>query len=144
MGENICKWCYWQGINFQNIQNSSCSSITKKKSKQLNLKEMDRSSLVAQWLRIRLPMQGTWVRVLVREDPTCHGATKPVCHNYWARVPQLLKSACLEPNKYVSYSATREATAMRSLRTATKSSPCSPQLEKAHAQQQRPNAAKNK
>ena len=32
---------------------------------------------------------------------------------------------------------------MRSLRTATKSSPCSPQLEKAHMQQQRPNAAKN-
>ena len=20
--------------------------------------------------------------ILVREDPTCHGATKPVCHNY--------------------------------------------------------------
>ena len=33
---------------------------------------------------------------------------------------------------------------MRSLRTATKSGPRSLQLEKAHAQQQRPNAAKNK
>ena len=43
---------------------------------------MGGTSLVAQWLRIRLPMQGTWVRALVREDPTCHGATKPVCHNY--------------------------------------------------------------
>ena len=40
------------------------------------------ASLVAQWLRIRLPMQGTRVQVLVREDPTCHGATKPVRHNY--------------------------------------------------------------
>ena len=40
------------------------------------------ASLVAQWLRIRLPMQGTWVRALVWEDPTCHGATKPVRHNY--------------------------------------------------------------
>ena len=30
---------------------------------------------------------------------------------------------------------------MRSPRTATKSSPCSPQLEKARTQQQRPNAA---
>ena len=39
------------------------------------------TSLVAQWLRIRLPMQGTRVRALVREDPTCHGATKPVRHN---------------------------------------------------------------
>ena len=36
------------------------------------------TSLVAQWLRIRLPMQGTRVRALVREDPTGHGATKPV------------------------------------------------------------------
>ncbi|KAJ8782860.1 hypothetical protein J1605_009468 [Eschrichtius robustus] len=41
-----------------------------------------RTSLVAQWLRIRLPMQGTRVRALVWEDPTCRGATKPVCHNY--------------------------------------------------------------
>ena len=29
-------------------------------------------------------MQGTWVRSLVQEDPTCHRATKPVHHNYWA------------------------------------------------------------
>ena len=33
---------------------------------------------------------------------------------------------------------------MRSPRTTTKSSPRSPQLEKAHVQQQRPNAAKDK
>ena len=67
------------------------------------------ASLVAQWLRTRLPMQGTRVRALVREDSTCHGATKPVhhnywacalepaSHNYWAHVPQLLKPKCLEP-----------------------------------------------
>ena len=40
------------------------------------------TSLVAQWLGVRLPVQGTWVRALVREDPTCHGATKPVHLNY--------------------------------------------------------------
>ena len=40
------------------------------------------ASLVAQWIRIRLPMQATWVRALVQEDPTCRGATKPVHHNY--------------------------------------------------------------
>ena len=50
-------------------------------------KEIDRlkikgASLVAQWLRICLPMQGTQVRVLVWEDPTCRGATRPVSHNY--------------------------------------------------------------
>ena len=41
-----------------------------------------RASLVAQWLRICLPMQGTQVRALVWEDPTCRGATGPVSHNY--------------------------------------------------------------
>ena len=41
-----------------------------------------RASLMAQWLRIRLPMQETWVRALVWEDPTCRGATRPVSHNY--------------------------------------------------------------
>ena len=45
-------------------------------------KMIDRASLVAQWLRICLPMQGTRVRALVWEDPTCHGATKPVSHSY--------------------------------------------------------------
>ena len=67
------------------------------------------TSLVAQWLRICLPMQGTQVQALVREDPTCRGATKPMrhndwacalqptSHNCWARVPQLLKPVRLEP-----------------------------------------------
>ena len=48
----------------------------------------------------------TWVQSLVREDPTYCGATKPVCHNYWAHalepgnrncrahIWQLLKPAC--------------------------------------------------
>ena len=61
------------------------------------------TSLVAQWLRICLPMQGTRVRALVWEDPACCGATKPMrhnywacalepmSHNYWACVPQLLR-----------------------------------------------------
>ena len=60
------------------------------------------ASLAVQWLRIRLPVQGTWVWALVREDPTCHGATKTVRHNYWAcvpraREPQLLKPTHLDP-----------------------------------------------
>ena len=45
-------------------------------------KEKSRASLVAQWLRICLPMQGTRVRALVWEDPTCRTATGPVSHNY--------------------------------------------------------------
>ena len=67
------------------------------------------TSLVAQWLRIHLPVQGTRVRALVQEDPTCCGATKPRRHNYWAcaleptshnygaRVPQVLKPTHVEP-----------------------------------------------
>ena len=67
------------------------------------------ASLVAQWLGIGLPMQGTRVWALVQEDPTYRGAAKPmhhnywacplepVGHNYWAHVPQLLRLTLLEP-----------------------------------------------
>ena len=47
--------------------------------------------LVAQWIRIHLPTQGTQVRSLVQEYSTCLRATKPTCHNYWVCEPQLLK-----------------------------------------------------
>ena len=75
----------------------------------LRFETKGRTSLVAQWLRIRLPMQGTRVQSLVQEDPTCRGATKPVhhsyractlepaSHSYGARMPQLLKPARLDP-----------------------------------------------
>ena len=46
-----------------------------------NKEKRMRASLVAQWLRICLLMQGTRVRALVWEDPTCHGAAGPVSHN---------------------------------------------------------------
>ena len=49
-----------------------------------HLKELNGASLVVQWLRICLPMQGTRVQTLVWEDPTCCRATRPVSHNYWA------------------------------------------------------------
>ena len=96
------------------------------------------TSLVAQSLRIHLPMQGTQVRSLVWEDPTCRRPTKPMqdnywaCalepthSNYWARVLQLLQPMRLEP-------------VLRNKR-----SPHSPQLEKACTQQQRPSVAKKK
>ena len=57
----------------------------------------------------------------------------------WAREPQLLSlrvwSLC---------SATREAATVRGPRTAMKSGPRSPQLEKALPQKRRPDTAKNK
>ena len=76
--------------------------------------------LVVQWLRILLPVQGTRVWCLVWEDSTWCGATK-------AHVPQLLKPAC-----------------SRARALQQESSPHSPQLEKTHAQQWRPSAAKKK
>ena len=40
------------------------------------------TSLVVQWLRIHLPMQGMWIPSLVWEDSTRHRAAKPMHHNY--------------------------------------------------------------
>ena len=60
---------------------NSYSSRKKKQTTQLKNRRRG-TSLVAQWLRICLPMQETRVRALVREDPTCCGAAKPVHHNY--------------------------------------------------------------
>ena len=66
---------------------------------------------MGQWLRIHLSMLGSRVHFLVREDPTCHRAIKPVHHCYWART---LYSLC---------SATREATAMRNPCTKRREQP---------------------
>ena len=49
---------------------------------------------MAQWLGIRLPVWGTWVRALVQEDPTCCRAARPKHHNYWACT---LEPAHLQP-----------------------------------------------
>ena len=118
---------YFNGVIIRNLYSNPSGSR-----KSLLLKEKVWASLVAQWLRIHLPMQATQVQALVLEDPTCHGATKPmrhnywacaletVSHNYWARALQLLKPTCLKP----------VLCNMRSQHTTTKSSPCSPQLEK--------------
>ena len=40
------------------------------------------TSVGVQWLRIHLTGDMVWS--LVQEDPTCHGATEPECHSYWA------------------------------------------------------------
>ena len=74
------------------IQKDTCTSVftaipftiteTWKQPKCPSTDEWIGASLVAQWLRIRLSMQGTRVRALVREDPTCRRATKSIHHNY--------------------------------------------------------------
>ena len=51
---------------------SNCFSFHSEVGSKIIIKSEDGASLVAQWLRICLLMQGTRVRALVRElDPTC-------------------------------------------------------------------------
>ena len=69
--------CYWLLMG----RGWGCYKHTMHSNKELS---SPGASLVAQWLRICLLVQGTRVRALVWEDPTCHGATRPVSHNYWA------------------------------------------------------------
>jgi len=54
--------------------------------KKARKEKMTGTSLVVQWLRICLLMQGTWVQSLVGElkFPTYCGTTKTTHHNYWA------------------------------------------------------------
>ena len=82
---SLCHFCHTYPLSFTwNFLSSENKTI----SREYGQNHSRGTSLVAQWLRIRLPMQGTRVRALVREDPTCHGATKPMCHNFWACVPR--------------------------------------------------------
>ena len=43
-----------------------------------------RTFLVVQWLRICLPLRGTWIESLVWEDSTCCWAAEFMRHNYWS------------------------------------------------------------
>ena len=111
-----------------------------------NTKYSAGTSLVAQWLRIRLSMQGTQVWALVREDPTCHGATKPMLHNYWAcaraREPQLLSPRATTTEARVPRAHARQQEKPPQWEAHTLQRRVDP--EKARAQQWRPNAAINK
>ena len=69
-------------------------------------------------------MQKTQVQSLVREDPTCHGATKP-------KHPRACAPQQEKPQQ-------REV-----LELQLENSPHLPQIEKARCQQQRPSADKN-
>ena len=74
------------------------------------------TSLVAQWIWVCLPTQGTWVQSLVEEDSTYCGETKPMCHNYqahalepashncWAHVP---RTCALQQEKPPQWEAVR-------------------------------------
>ena len=71
------------------------------------------TSLVAQWLGIHLTVQGTQVRALVLEDPTCHGATGPMCHSCWACALEPASHNYGSMRAWRPCSATGEAAAVR-------------------------------
>ena len=116
--------------------------------KKVWLKKHDiQTCLVAQWIRICLPVHSTWVWCLVWEDPTFSGAAKPLCHRYWA---QVLKPGATntEPTRCSSWSPCawspypQQEKPLQGEACALK--PYSPPLKKAHTKQWRPRAAKNK
>ena len=83
-----------------------------------------------QWLRICLATQGTQVRSLVQEDPTCQGATKLAHHSYSASALELTshnRPCALAPvlhNKRSQYSEKPEhRSGEQSLLAATRARP---------------------
>ena len=58
----------------------------------LLIKRLLWTSLVVQWVRIHLPLQGTQVQSLLQEDSSGLGAAGPVCHNCWAHETQWEKA----------------------------------------------------
>ena len=145
-------WWSWRvrlGLPMQGVWVPSKDPTCLEARKPKYLKKRIRASLVAQRLRIRLPIQETGLLSLIQEDPTCRGATKPMPHNYWAGAP--------EPgsHKYCAHVLQRPKPAhpractpqqekppqMRNLCTAAREEP--PLLRKACAAT-RPSTAKNK
>ena len=84
-----------------------------------------RTCLVVEWIIVCLPTQGTWVRSLVREDSTCHGATKP-------HVPQLLSlcAATTEAIEPVLHKKRSQLTATRESPRDSNTDPLQPKLNK--------------
>ena len=110
--------------------------------------------LILKWLILGFPSGAVVKNLPAKAGDTGSSPGPGISHmprSNWAREPQLLslrsrayEPQLLSPRAQSPCSATREATAMRSPRTTTDSSPRSPQLEKDCTQQRRPNADKNK
>ena len=79
-GLGLCM-CAGQRPGWTNKQHCMYRFLPRRSSIRTTIKMGVGASLVAQWLRVRLPMQGTQVRAAVRENPTCHGAAGPVNHS---------------------------------------------------------------
>ena len=88
------------------------------------------TSWVAQWQRIRLPMQERWTGSLIREDPACCGTTKAGHRNCWAWALELGAAATEAPRPRASASQQEKPLQWEACVLELESTPCSPQLEK--------------
>ena len=94
---------------------------------------------MVQWVRTCLPGQGTQVRSLIGEDPTCRGAAESM---YTSTEPCLKAGDTQQPRPLVATAearvsrgvcpAAREMAAVRSPTTTVKRRPHSPQLKPGH------------
>ena len=110
-------------------------------------------SLVAQWIRIHLAMQGKLVRSLFWEDSTCCGATKSVSQNYWAWALKPMSQQLLSPHDATTEAHVPKACAPQQ-EQPLQWEDCTPQprvgparcnyRKPAEKKQRRPSAAKNK
>ena len=103
-----------------------------------NSESSEGTSLVVQWLRIHLSMQGTQAQSLVQE------LRRHVLWSHWSHAPQHLSShaATSEPIHPGDHALHQEKPPQWEARALQlESSPCSSQLEKARAQKRRPSAA---
>lgn len=92
-----------------------------------------RTSLTAQWKRIHLAKKEMWARSLVWEDPTRCGAPEPTGHNY---------CACVSGAHRLQQPLSPHSRACGPQGKPPQGEACSPQLEEACVQQQRPSTAK--
>ena len=67
-------------LNYQDITEEIKEEIKKYLEKTTMKRRSPGASLVVQWLRVHLLMQGTQVRAPVQEDPTCCRAAGPISH----------------------------------------------------------------
>ena len=94
-------------------------------------------SLVAQWIRIRLPAQGTRVQSLIQEDPTC---CMPHTPEPALKSPSVATTeASVSPNPH---STIRDTTAVRARAPQPRAAPDLRNEGKACVQRQRPRATK--
>ena len=89
------------------------------------VKNIKGASLVGQWLRIRLPMQGTQIESLIKEDPLASGQSE-------AQVPRAGALQRQKPRQWDACPPQPER------------SPRLPQLAKARARKGTPGTARNK